>query len=128
MIPKTFPAINISKGIRLTDEIPLIRHIPEEQRYFVVSGFGSRSQWFQNIQLKPRVTIQVGSKRMAAMAHRLEPDQAEIGFLAYTQRNPQISRLLAKMIRFDVPHTPEGYRALDRINPVICFSVQDGVV
>ncbi len=107
--------------------LEIIHHIPEERRYFVVSGFGPRSQWFQNIQLEPRVTIQVGSKRMSALAHRLEPDQAEVVFLGYTQRNPQIIRMLVKIIGYDIPHTPEGYRAFGRIIPVISFTVQDGV-
>ena len=62
-----------------------------------------------------------------AIAKRLEPDEAEIVFFGYTQRNPQVIRLLAKMIGYDVSHTPEGYRAFGRVIPVISFYVGDEI-
>jgi deazaflavin-dependent oxidoreductase (nitroreductase family) len=117
--------IGRKSGKRRQTVLEIIHLLPEEQQYFVVSGFGSHSQWFQNIQLEPRVTIQVGSKHMTALAQQLKPDQAEIVFLVYTQRNPQVVRMLAKMIGYNVPHTPEGYRAFGRVIPVISFTVQD---
>jgi len=102
--------------------LEIIHHSPENHAYYVVSGFGTRSYWYQNIKQNPRVTIPVGSNRIAADAQRLEPDEAEDIFLAYTQANPQGIRWLAKLLGCEVDHSPEGYRALGREIPLIRIS------
>jgi len=99
--------------------LEIIHHSPENHSYFVVSGFGTRSHWYQNIKQTPRVTIQVGSNCLAADAQRVEPDEAENIILAYTQNNPQSIRWLAKLLNYDIVHTAEGYRAFGREIPLI---------
>jgi deazaflavin-dependent oxidoreductase (nitroreductase family) len=99
--------------------LEIIHYSPEDHSYYLVSGFGTRSHWYQNIKQDPKVTIQVGSNRMAADAQRLEPDEAENIFLAYTQKYPQSIRLLAKVLKYDIVHTAEGYRAFGREIPLI---------
>ena len=99
--------------------LEIIHYSPENHSYYVVSGFGTRSHWYQNIKQNPRVTIQVGSHRMQAVAQRLEPDEAENIFLAYTQKYPQSIRLLAKIMNYNIVHTPEGYQAFGREIPLI---------
>ena len=106
--------------------LEIIHYSPEYHSYYVVSGFGTRSHWYQNIKHDPRVTIQVGSNRMAADAQRLEPDEAENIFLDYTQNNPRSIRLLAKMLNYDIVHTAEGYRAFGREIPLIRLTTMKG--
>lgn len=101
--------------------LEIIHLSPENHAYYVVSGFGTHSHWYQNIKQDPRVTIQVGSNRMAADAQRLE---AEDIFLAYTQNNPQSIRWLAKLLGYEVDHTTEGYRVFGREIPLIRFSTE----
>jgi deazaflavin-dependent oxidoreductase (nitroreductase family) len=105
--------------------LEIIHRSPEDHSYYVVSGFGTRSHWYQNIKQDPRVTIQVGSNRMAADAQRLEPDEAEDIFLAYTQANPQSIRWLAKMMGYQITHTPEGYRNFALELPLIKFTIRE---
>ena len=56
--------------------LEIIHHLPAENSYYVASGFGTRSQWFKNFKNDPRVIIQVGSKRLNATGHRLNPEEA----------------------------------------------------
>ena len=102
--------------------LEIIHHSSENHSYYVVSGFGTRSHWYQNIKQDPRVRIQVGSNCMAADSQRLEPDEAENIFLSYTQNNPQSIRGLAKLLGYDIVHTAEGYRAFSREIPLIRFT------
>ncbi|MGB2954645.1 MAG: nitroreductase family deazaflavin-dependent oxidoreductase [Anaerolineales bacterium] len=99
--------------------LEIIHYSPENHSYYLVSGFGTRSHWYQNIKQDPRVTIQVGSNRMTADAQRLEPDEAENIFLGYTQKYPRSIRLLAKVLKYDIVHTTEGYQAFGREIPLI---------
>ena len=105
--------------------LEIIHYSPEDHSYYVVSGFGTRSHWYQNIKQDPGVTIQIGSNRMSADAQRLEPDEAENIFLAYTQNNPRSIRLLAKTLNYDIVHTAEGYRAFGREIPLIRLTTRN---
>ncbi len=102
--------------------LEIIHYSPEDYSYYVVSGFGPRSHWYQNLKQDPRVTIQIGSNRMEATARQLDPDEAEGIFLAYTQNYPRSIHLLAKMLKYDIVHTSEGYQAFGREIPLICLS------
>ena len=104
--------------------LEIVESRPAEGQYFVISGFGPGSHWFQNIQQEPKVKIQVGRKLINAEATILTPDQGEEVFFGYTHRNPQVVRFLAKRLGYDVSHTEENYRAFGRLIPVICFKSQ----
>jgi deazaflavin-dependent oxidoreductase (nitroreductase family) len=40
--------------------LEVVGHDAESGRYVVASGWGTRSDWFQNVERGPRVTVQVG--------------------------------------------------------------------
>jgi len=94
---------------------------PETAEYFVVSGFGKRSDWYQNIQFNPSVVIQVGSRKMIATARQLDPDQAGQTILSYAQQYPKNLKILSSVMGYEVEHTETGYLAFGREIPVICF-------
>ena len=105
--------------------LEIIHHLPEEQSYYVASGFGTRSQWFQNLQNDLRVIIQVGSKRINATGHRLNPEEAGTVFVAYAQKHPQAIRWLSKKLDYQITHTPEGYRDFAKELPIIKFTARE---
>jgi deazaflavin-dependent oxidoreductase (nitroreductase family) len=45
-----------------------ISFAPSDDRYVVFSGFGIRSQWYQNVRANPEVTVQIGRRQFAATA------------------------------------------------------------
>lgn len=99
---------------------------PVEGEYVVASGFGTRSQWFQNISQEPRVTIQVGSKRIDALASRLDPDQAGELLLRYAERHPGNLKALGALLGYEIDHSPEGIRAFGRELPLVRFEPREG--
>lgn len=105
--------------------LEIIHHSPEEHTYYVASGFGTRSQWFQNLQNGPQVTIQVGSKRLNATGNRLNPEEAGSVFIAYAQKYPQAIRWLTKKLDYQITHTTEGYRNFAKELPIIKFTTQE---
>ena len=48
--------------------IEVIRHDKETDTYYVVSGWGKKSDWYQNIQKTPEVTVHVGGRKFQARA------------------------------------------------------------
>lgn len=55
----------------------------------MASGFGEKSDWYQNVIINPDIIIQVGRKRMTARAERLGLREATEIMLDYNRRNPK---------------------------------------
>lgn len=82
----------------------------ETDTYFVASGFGKKSHWYQNILAQPNVTIQVGRRRLAVTAVPLSPDESGQAMVEYAQRNPTAARALTRLIGHEVDGSEETYR------------------
>ena len=102
--------------------LEIVQAYPSENRYLVVSGFGSRSHWYQNIKIEPRVTIQVGTKRINAIADQLEKKLAGDAMFAYAENFPGNLKTLSRILGYEIDHSPAGYRAFGEQIPVIQFS------
>lgn len=73
---------------------------PAPDRFVVVSGFGTRAQWFRNVVAQPRVRVSVGRRRsVPATAHRMPEDRAAALFAAYPRRHPRAWARLEPTIR-----------------------------
>lgn len=61
---------------------------PTPDTYVVVSGFGTRAQWFRNVQQTPAVRVQVSGRPPApATARLLARDEADRALAAYRRRH-----------------------------------------
>lgn len=62
---------------------------PDPDVYVVASGFGSRAQWFKNVQATPRVKISsAGRSSVPAEARILTTAEADAALQAYIARHP----------------------------------------
>jgi deazaflavin-dependent oxidoreductase (nitroreductase family) len=81
----------------------LPRHVVVEYRrhgskYYIVSGWGEQTHWYQNLMQNPRVTIQHGSHVYDAVAHRVENPAEVLRSLYMFSRNSWIyETLFARM-------------------------------
>jgi deazaflavin-dependent oxidoreductase (nitroreductase family) len=107
--------------------LEVIRHDAESGAYFVVSGFGSQSDWFLNIRKNPEVRIQVGGKWMQAYAETLPSDQAEKEILGYAERYPKTFKVLAeRLLGFQIGESEEELAQLVRGFIVVRIGVKMG--
>ena len=68
--------------------IEVVKHDPASDAYFVVSGWGSRSDWYQNIHQTPDATVWVGRRKLAVRAEDV-PESTAVDILEeYTRRYP----------------------------------------
>jgi deazaflavin-dependent oxidoreductase (nitroreductase family) len=62
---------------------------PGPGSYIVASGFGTRAQWFQNVQASPKVKISVAGRRsVPAEARHLTTAEADVALQSYIARHP----------------------------------------
>jgi len=85
---------------------------PVTNTYFVASGFGRKSDWYQNILKTPEITIQVGRKRMLAVAEPLSPEASGEAMVQYARKNPKAARNLTKLLGHELSGTEEEYRTI----------------
>jgi len=84
----------------------------ETNTYLVASGFGRKSDWYQNILKSPEVTIQVGRKRMEAVAEPLSPEDSGEAMVQYARKNPKAARNLTRLLGHELSGTEEEYRTV----------------
>jgi deazaflavin-dependent oxidoreductase (nitroreductase family) len=107
--------------------LEIIQSRPNIGSYYVVSGFGTHSDWYRNILKNSQVEIQVGRKRFAAESKQLESSQAGSLILAYSQENPGSLKTLSRIMGYEIVFTPEGIRDFGQKIPVIQFSTLNSI-
>jgi deazaflavin-dependent oxidoreductase (nitroreductase family) len=107
--------------------LEIIHSLPEPARYYVVSGFGTSSNWYQNILQQRRVEIQVGKKRLSVHAQQLGPPEGAEILHAYAQKNPGSLKNLSNLMGYEIEFSSEGIREFGRKIPVIQFSTATSV-
>ncbi len=91
--------------------LEVVNHEPETDTYFIASGFGKKSHWYQNILAQPDVTIQVGWRKMPVTAVPLTPEASGQAMVDYARKYPTAAKNLGRLIGYEVT-TEAEYRAV----------------
>lgn len=77
--------------------LEVVWHDPDQQSYLVASGWGHKADWFKNIQAKPTVLIEVGSRRSEAQARLLSESEALDQLRALAAAKPKRFKTVTRM-------------------------------
>jgi len=80
--------------------VEVMRYDQVSDAYMIVSGYGRRSQWYQNLKKSPAVDIEVGRKKLRVMADFLSVQQGEAELRGYAERYPKAWAALAKSMGY----------------------------
>ena len=108
-------------GKERTAMLEVIKYVEATNTHYVASGFGEKSDWYQNISKNPDVMIQVGSKKFLAQAEILPSDEAREVFLEYTHDHPNAIKNLARLVGYEIGDTEEEIMAFLALIPVVVF-------
>jgi deazaflavin-dependent oxidoreductase (nitroreductase family) len=115
-----------NSGLPRKAVLEVIRYDSVEETYYVVSAFGDRADWYQNISKTAAVKIQVGWKWMPSRAESLGLDQMQEEILDYARRNPKTFRVLAeRLLGYEVGESEEDLINLAKKFIVVCIRVVD---
>jgi deazaflavin-dependent oxidoreductase (nitroreductase family) len=119
--------IGRKSGLSRNAVLEVIRYDSEQDAYYVVSGFGRSSDWYQNITLHPEVRIQIGRQWMRAHAEILPSDTASKEILDYAARYPRTFRVLAeRLLGVQVGDSEEDIARLVQAFNVVRIGVKRG--
>ena len=114
-------ATGVIARLTRTAMLEVVHYDPETNTHYVASGFGEKSQWYQNIMKTPEVTIQVGNKKIPAVAERLSQVEAEKIFEIYERKHPYAIKNLSKLIGYQIGDRDEDMQAFRQAIPIIAF-------
>ena len=89
---------------------------------YVVSGWGEKSDWYQNIRQSPHVTIHIGRHKFEALAEFIPLEKAVNVLETYVREHPVAFRELSRL--FLGEHTKpdsDGARRLAAKMPMVAF-------
>ncbi len=97
----------------------------ETGAYVVASGFGEKSDWYQNVMAHPDISLQVKNKRMTAYAERLPLSQATEVMLDYNRHHPTALRSLAGILGYRTDGSETDVRFLAGVIPIVALKPID---
>lgn len=80
--------------------------------YYVVSGWGPRSDWYLNLKANPRVHVKVGRREFDGVAERVPEDLALSQLGEYLRLYPSVARAWAKRVGVSFDGSEASIRSL----------------
>ncbi|MDP3971386.1 MAG: nitroreductase family deazaflavin-dependent oxidoreductase [Candidatus Nanopelagicales bacterium] len=99
--------------------VEVCRHDGRTGSYVICSGWGERSQWFQNLMANPNITIQVRDQRIPVTSHRLSTEQGGDEMVKYAHRHPHAAKRLSRFMGFEPDGSDGHYRHIGRNLPFV---------
>ena len=114
--------IGRKSGLKRQVVLEVLYHNKTSGEYYVLSGWGDKSDWFMNIQKYPEVVVDVGGQKFEAIAFQITSEEAESLISKYAHQHPRAFRILSKRILgVDVEIRNESFKQLAAYLPVICL-------
>ena len=92
--------------------LEVVRYDPARRESAVVSAYGDRADWYQNILASPPIEVQTGRDRYAPRYRLLAPDERLTALSAYRKRYPRAFAAVMRFLGFAYDGTEDGLPSL----------------
>ncbi len=99
-------------GLERQVVVEVVHHDEASDAYYIAAGFGPRTYWYQNLLKTPWAQIQVGRRKMDALATPLIPKEATKILRSYAEAYASAAKALAKFMGYETDGTVEDFAAL----------------
>ncbi len=118
--------IGRKSGLSRQTVLEVVRYEKDTGACIVASGWGSKSDWVQNVTADPNISFQIRNKRSEGIAQRLSPEAAAEELLNYSHRHPSALRGLAAFMGYRLDGTDQDIRALGSMIPMFQLKISSG--
>ena len=94
--------IGRKSGIERKTVVETVGHDKSSDIYYIASGWGRKSQWYQNILATPNIKIQVGRRKLDVLAEILSPEEGAKMLISYREQHPFTARELGGFMGIDM--------------------------
>ena len=96
-------------------------------QFVVAAGFGPGSDWYRNLSKNPSTVIQVGRRRIAVTAERVNRSDRESAMAEYANAHPRAAASLARFMGFEIDGSEADYRRVGAALHMLRFVPSDPV-
>ncbi len=118
--------IGRKSGLPRKTVIEVVRFDKQNRIFYAASGWGEKSDWYQNVMKNPHVTIQSGRVNQQAVAERLSVEEAGEELVQYSRQHPMAWRELAIFMGYKLDGSETEIRSVAQTLPIIAFRLQPG--
>ena len=112
-------------GREYSTVLEVVGHLTATGEYVAVSGFGTASDWFRNIQASPPLRVEIGRTRFTPVHRVLAPEEAAAVFADYEQRHralaPILRAVLSRLLGWRYDSSAHARARLTRQLPFVGF-------
>jgi len=94
-------------------------HNPHDDSYRVSPGWGGNTDWYKNIRHDPRVTVQVGRRKFAALAEPVPAEEAAKFMRNASMRHPSMDKVWKRWSDKPLDGSWESYLYAARFFPSV---------
>lgn len=105
--------------------VEAVNYDPKTQACQALAGYGERTDWYRNIQARPALEVQIGSKRYVPQQHFLSTEELLTILQDYEHRHPRGLRILFRHIGYPYDGSPEGLHAIAQALRGVAFRPQE---
>jgi deazaflavin-dependent oxidoreductase (nitroreductase family) len=99
--------------------VEVVRRDPDTGAVVVASGFGPRSDWYQNLLATPEAAIELGWRHQDVHAEPLTPEQAGQTMVEYARRHPRAAASLARFMGYKTDGSDRDYGDVGATLPML---------
>ncbi len=105
--------------------LEVVHYDPSTQECIVMSGYGTQSDWYRNIQAQPAIAVQVGRQRYTPQQRMLLAEETLHVLEEYQRHHPWGFRELMHLVGYAYDGTPAGLRALSQVLRGVAWRPQE---
>jgi deazaflavin-dependent oxidoreductase (nitroreductase family) len=105
--------------------LEVVSYDPSIQECIVMSGYGTQSDWYRNIQAHPAIEVQVGRQRYMPQQRMLSEEETRARLEVYQRDHPLLFRELMHLVGYAYESTPEGLHVLSQILRGVAWRPQE---
>jgi deazaflavin-dependent oxidoreductase (nitroreductase family) len=98
-------------GRRYQTVLEVVHYDPVTRESVVVSGWGKRADWYQNIRASPAIEVRTGRSRYVPSYRELTPEESYQVVGEYVRRRPRLLRPIVRWLGFSIDGTEDARRA-----------------
>lgn len=102
--------------------LEIVRYDHSNSSCIIASGWGEKSDWYQNVSLNPKIKYQIGNQVISGVAIRLSKQEASIELIDYAKRHPAAWNELAIFMGYKLNGTEEDVSEMGEILPMFRFA------
>lgn len=112
-------------GLPRQTVIEVVKHDKGTNTYYVASGWGEKSDWYQNIQKTPQVTIQVRGRKFQTTAEFIPMEKAIEIVSTYAREHPIAFKELSGLFLAErMKKSSDAPERIARKMPMVAFHLQ----